>query len=812
LENKKNTINGAYHSRQFPWPVSHVGFILLTLFIFLQCNEKAKTPYENLVAHSPYLYNFATPIKMEPSATVVHLKDYILDYKAIDSISVDAELKLEYLNDSIIEIRGDLKKPAGTLMFYFTDLAHDVLLLASQKSQVMLEYDGEAQDFGIKGDFNSWNKNQTPVKQTDKGYQVTLNLDPGRYQYLFLSGSKEFTDPNNTDSVSNGMGGWNSVIEVPRPDPEKLPLLSTNTATGRKLSVISKNAFEEIIVFWNNYRLGDKHVRRGDLQVDVTIPDEATDVERSHLRVWAYNDEGLSNELLVPLSNGQIIVDHKDLKREDWHSSIMYFMMIDRFYNGNSANDEPVEDPSIHPKANYFGGDLAGITNKINDNYFSGLGFNTLWLSPITQNPKGAYGKYPDPETAFSGYHGYWPVSSSKIDYRFGTPDELHVLLNSAHDAGMNAILDYVANHVHEEHPIYQNYPEWATNLYLEDGTLNTRLWDEQRLTTWFDTFMPTLDLRKPEIVDPLTDSALFWLQNYAFDGFRHDATKHIDLLFWRELTRKIKKNILAKEDRSIYQVGETYGSRELIASYINSGMLDAQFDFNLYSSATEAFGRDDGNLQYLASELKESLSYYGDHHLMVNISGNQDKPRFISLADGSLEWDEDHKLAGWTRKIENKGEIGYKRLAALMAFNYTIPGIPCVYYGDEIGLPGGNDPDNRRMMVFEGLDSLQTVLKGMVAKLASIRSTNLAFIYGTTEVLSADEKTMIIRRKYFDNEGFVFFNTSGKEKSFPLSSISGLDEADLKANFFGVLQEDEQGNKLLRLAPYSFDFLIINP
>ena len=122
----------------------------------------------------------------------------------------------------------------------------------------------------------------------------------------------------------------------------------------------------------------------------------------------------------------------------------------------------------------------------------------------LTRNPDGAYGYWQDPSTdvtsRFSGYHGYWPISNTELDPRFGTRSEFDGLVDAAHDADMNFILDYVANHVHEEHPLYAAHPDWVTSLYLPDGTENTQLWDAQRLTTWFDTFMPTLDLRIPEV------------------------------------------------------------------------------------------------------------------------------------------------------------------------------------------------------------------------------------------------------------------------------------------------------------------------
>lgn len=182
-------------------------------------------------------------------------------------------------------------------------------------------------------------------------------------------------------------------------------------------------------------------------------------------------------------------------------------------------------------------------------------------MSPITQNPEGAYGFWKDPKTKFSGYHGYWPVSSSKVDYRYGTSQELKDLIEEAHKRNINVILDYVANHVHEEHPLYKQHQEWATELYLPDGSLNTERWDDHRLTTWFDTFLPTLNLENPEVYEPMTDSALFWIKEYNLDGFRHDATKHIPEIFWRTLTYKLKKDVMFPKTSPFIRWGKRMGA-----------------------------------------------------------------------------------------------------------------------------------------------------------------------------------------------------------------------------------------------------------
>ena len=243
---------------------------------------------------------------------------------------------------------------------------------------------------------------------------------------------------------------------------------------------------------------------------------------------------------------------------------------------------------------------------------------------------------------------------------------------------------------------------------------------------------MPTLELRNDTVAELMSDSALVWITEYDFDGFRHDATKHIPMNFTRLLTQKIRA---ASEDH-VYQIGETYGSDELIASYVGSGKVDAQFNFNLYDAAFEAFTQEGATFDRLRKALESSLTYYGHHHLMGNISGNQDKPRFSSMASGHLSMSEDSKLAGWTREIPEPTERGYRKMAAMHAFNIAVPGIPILYYGDEIALHGGNDPDNRKMMPFD-FSPRQQQLFDRIARLNENRTNIMALNYGSTTVIN---------------------------------------------------------------------------
>ena len=184
---------------------------------------------------------------------------------------------------------------------------------------------------------------------------------------------------------------------------------------------------------------------------------------RTYLRIFAEDETYLYNDLLLPMEDGELITNADQLDRHDQQAQVLYSVLIDRFHNGNQANDWKMNSPEVLDIVDYQGGDLAGITQKIEEGYFELLGVNTLWISPITQNPWDAWGCYTFTNgnkydatktyTKFSGYHGYWPIFATKVDDRFGTPEELRTLLQTAHAHEMNVVLDYVANHMHINSP-----------------------------------------------------------------------------------------------------------------------------------------------------------------------------------------------------------------------------------------------------------------------------------------------------------------------------------------------------------------------
>jgi cyclomaltodextrinase len=732
------------------------------LFTFLLAILLASCGQNNTTYKDTKIFGMASPIQLTGDTTRVFQSDYFTSPVIIDSIvSDDSALKVSYIDDYIFIVTNQDNRSLSNLTVYAEGIPYSFLVKGIKTEEVFISFklgvfSGVT---SIKGEFNNWQEREFG-KCVLEGLTVecvSLNLKPGKYQYKLVADGKEIDDPNNPIKISNGMGGFNNVLEVKGPNKDQLPKITTDSFTQTEI-IISSEKTDGVYAYWNNFRIEAK--KEGD-KFKLLIPPFAKYEARSHIRVYGYNDVAVSNDLLIPLAKGKVITDPTKLNNSDWHSSIMYFMMVDRFVDGDTSNNKPVNDPAILAKAQYYGGDIKGITQKIKAGYFQDLGINTIWISPITQNPIDAWGQFNNPDTKFSGYHGYWPITSTSVDYRLGNSADVKEMLRTAHSNGLSVLLDYVANHVHEQHAVYQKHKDWVTPLYLPDGTMNTEKWDEHRLTTWFDTFLPTLDLEKQEVTDFMVDSAIYWITEYDFDGFRHDATKHIPNNFWRTLNKKVKQ-VSQEKGKYIYQIGETYGSHELINSYIGSGLLDAQFDFNMYDNALPVFATQDESMTRLGEALEASLSTYGYHHLMGNITGNQDKPRFMSYADGTLSFDTpwmEYKRIGWKQTIEVQDSLAYRKMAMFNAFNLTIPGIPIIYYGDEIGMAGAGDPDNRRMMRFENLKKQEAALQKEIGSLIQVRTKNLALVYGDFTIEENTTTKLKYTRRYFDNQVTITLN-----------------------------------------------------
>jgi len=325
-------------------------------------------------------------------------------------------------------------------------------------------------------------------------------------------------------------------------------------------------------------------------------------------------------------------------------------------------------------------------------------------------------------------------------------------------------------------------------------------------LTTWFEPFLPSFDYSNTNAIDVVVEDAVWWMQEFDLDGFRQDAVKHVPHLFWKKLTNELKQNF---PEKNYYQIGETFGSDELILSYVNPSELDAQFNFDIYFTARNVFASSNGDMTLLKETLDQNFRNYQPVNLMGTITSSHDQIRFISVADKQMSFSEN----GTERAFNSPPEAiehssSYLKLANFTAFNFSIPGIPVIYYGEEIGLPGAGDPDNRRPMRFgRNLKIGESILKEKVSSLTNLRQTYTSLSIGDFYTVFLDGPTWIYFKIYFDEIILVAINHNDKRQSVSFENpIQVSSWRRLKNNIPFSLT----GNKTtLHLQPYSHGYFL---
>lgn len=727
------------------------------------------------------IHDIITPIKLVAGQTdsvvisdLFYAPNYNLNFKT------NKDFKLKFENNKLF-LTADSSFEGLTLLEFEADMNLYQIPIISKK-EIFYEFqfkpDKQYEQITLFGSFNGWNRTDLPMtdENGDGVYSAKVSLEPGIYQYKFFGDGEEIVDPKNPEKVSNGMGSFNSIRTIEDENIEKIFLHKNDFEKNENELILKfmleygKNANvnkEDIYALLNNSKIQDDNliIKGNNINVKLNL----SDLEgKNTFRIAVSKNGQISNFQNVELYNG------KPVKNDSfsWKDGIIYSLMIDRFSDGDSLNNNPVAHDSLSPKANYMGGDFEGIIDKLTEGYFDSLGINVLWISPVYDNPDEAYKEYPAPHRYYSGYHGYWPISSTKVESRFGTMDQLKEIVSLAHSKGIKVLLDFVSNHVHEQHPFYQQHRDWFGQLHLPDGRLNLRFWDEFRLTTWFEPYLPSFDyLGSQAALDTMTSNAVWWLLETGADGFRHDAVKHVPNEFWRKLNEKLKIQVSSKRDLEVYQIGETFGSYELISSYVNNGQLNAQFNFNLYDVALPTFINPTSSFSGLDKEMHKTFSVYGENHLMGNVMDSHDKNRFMAFADGDLDastWSAIEE--GWNNPPVVDDPENYKKLILYMAFMNSIPGLPVIYYGSEFGMSGASDPDNRRMMRFNSdLSVHEKTTLNEVSKIINLRKEHSALRHGDFYTLQADKNIYAYIRSDFNERILIIINKNLKQENIEL-------------------------------------------
>jgi glycosidase len=369
---------------------------------------------------------------------------------------------------------------------------------------------------------------------------------------------------------------------------------------------------------------------------------------------------------------------------------VIYLAMPDRFANGDPANDDPPASKGLFDrnKARYYhGGDLQGLIDHLL--YLRDLGVTALWLTPWYDNANELNERERYQNEAITDYHGYGATDFYGVEEHFGTMATLRELVEAAHRQGIKVIQDQVANHTGPYHPWVKDppTPTWYNGTEARHLANTWQIWTLQdpqatpemqkaTLQGWFIDILPDLNQDDPETARYLTQNALWWVGMTGLDGIRQDTLPYVPRRFWREWTAALKS-----EYSKLTVVGELSDGDPALVSFFQGGVarfdgidtgVDTLFDYPLYYKVREAFAR--GKPLPAVAVMLAHDHLYRDPAPLLTFLGLHDVPRFMSEPGATV-----------------------RGLCLAFTFLMTSRGTPLVYYGDEIGMPGGDDPDNRR-------------------------------------------------------------------------------------------------------------------
>ncbi len=635
----------------------------------------------------------------------------------------------------------------------------------------------------VPGEWNGWDKAAHPMQDPDGDgtFEVTLgpgDVPPGEWGYKFLvDGTAWVFDPGNPLVKYVGADFTeNSRLIMPDCEAPLLTLVSARADWPSRTMDLVVQAYTG--VSGRPLDPASLRVEQGGeaLPGDWFHPDSQrfevhrTDVSPGkHSFVFrAANARGEAVPLFVP-----VWLEERPFS---WRDAVLYFAMTDRFHDGDPGNDQPAGCLPAGHKANWIGGDFAGLRQKIEEGYFDSIGVNAIWVSPANANPSGCFPG--DLGLQYTAYHGYFPVSLDQTDAHFGSLDDLRALTAAAHARGIRVLMDLAANHVHEESPLWSLHKDWFHTTPILCGEDDN--WTKHPLDCWFQPYLPDLDFRNLDALNAVTDAAMAWAMEADLDGFRVDAVKHMVHDFGRTLRHKVRTR-LETSGVPFYLVGETFDGLDKIKEYVSDVELHGQFDFPLYWAVLGAFARDQTGLCAVADTLQASSTAYGPGAVMSNFLGNHDVPRFLSHAAGQIPSDNPNdptvKWIGWNDPPQAPpSEDPYRRLVMAFAFLMTVPGVPLVYYGDEVGMPGAGDPDNRRPMTFEGLSPVQEWVRTSVGVLAQARRDHPAARTGQFRRLACEAEALAYAlTSPGDLVVAAFSRAADRTLTLDLSGLSGV-------------------------------------
>ncbi len=509
----------------------------------------------------------------------------------------------------------------------------------------------------------------------------------------------------------------------------------------------------------------------------------------------------------------------QDYRTRDIKDEVFYFVLPDRFYNGDQNNDlgsktETVSRGGFDPQNihAYHGGDLAGLTEKLP--YIQSLGATAIWLTPILRNQA--------LQGDISGYHGYWIVDFTEIDPHLGSAQDLHTLIEKAHALNMKVFFDIITNHTADvikykechgengqdilysgERCPYKSLaqiqsgntytpvlPEKTNDLKKPAWLNNPKYYHNQGDTTFkgensvYGDFsgLDDLDTDNPEVVEKMIDIFKDLVTQFKPDGFRIDTVKHVNINFWQRFSPALMAHAKAVGIENFHMFGEVYSADpKVLSKFMKEGSLPSVLDFGfqdiIIKSIVEKSPTKTLEKFFDNDNLYESAPYSALD--LLNFVGNHDMGRFAYfLKQQNPDISENEALA---------------RIKLAHAMMFFLRGIPVIYYGDEQGFTGtGGDKYAREDMMasqvqhYNNGDLLGTSdttandnfdtshpLFESFRQYADIYHAHPGLRHGKQRVLYSKESSglFVVTRKSEHGTYIVAFNTSDKESRTAISS-----------------------------------------
>jgi glycosidase len=479
---------------------------------------------------------------------------------------------------------------------------------------------------------------------------------------------------------------------------------------------------------------------------------------KAELRI--HNATG-NSKIVFPLETRERVAETgKGIHNDD----VLYLIMPDRFADGDLTNDPP---PAMKggfgreaPIA-YHGGDLKGVTQHLD--YLKELGVTAIWLTPWWKNDSNA-----------GDYHGYHVTDFYAVDEHFGDMRDLREMVSAAHKMGIKVVSDYVANHTGPHNTWAKNppTPTWlhgSPEHHLEPKydfwpLVDVHATEHDRrpvLEGWFANKLPDLNPDDPLLGEFLADNAIWWMESAHFDGYRLDTFPYSSREFWGKWHRTLRTCY-----PKLTSVGEVFNEDPVITSFYEGGRVmqgvdsgvTTVFDFPLQGAIRNVLLHDDSATR-LARVLQHDYLYQRPEGLYTFFD-NHDIRRFMSEPGATPA-----------------------KLKAAFSLLFTLRGIPGIYYGDEIAMRGGDDPDNRHdfpggfpgdthnAFIASGRTAEEQEVFAHVQRLAQLHKQHPALQQGELTLLEASDHALVFLRSQKNDRVLVVFNDSAAEQKINVDS-----------------------------------------